>query len=382
MFDKQLLLHLSLIDGIGPATIHTIVTYHSHEQQTEHNENTLYSLSSKDIQLYYALPERIAQKIVVGLQDKKLLEDELVHIERNKIKWTTIADDAYPPLLREIYLPPSVLYWQGEDFHTHIKTIAFVGSRKANAYAQRVINKYIPDLVSCGWTIVSGGAFGADTMAHQAAINAGGKTIVVFGSGLLQPYPSSNNRLFKTIRENGGTIVSTFPLATHALPGNFPARNRIISGLSHGCVVVQAAQKSGALITAHYALEQGREVFAVPGSIDDELSVGSHELIKNGAQLIVDVADIIREFGEQIPMHTHPLSKTLATQIQAAQEREEQSLTEIQRKIIGVCYQPLSLDGIVMATNLSLSEVQIELFDLQIAGKITQDFSGMWTTIG
>ena len=267
------------------------------------------------------------------------------------------------------------MYWQGCRLDETHKHIAVVGSRNANHYGQRVINSLVPELVAHNFVIVSGGALGADSMAHRAALDAGGKTIVVLGSGLLQSYPATNVRLFETIINQGGTILSSFSLNRTAIPGNFPARNRIIAGLSHGCIVVQAAQKSGARITAQFALDQGREVFAVPGPVDDELSLGCHALIQDGAKLVNSVDDILQEFGQmtvkkgdyQTKIKTLTVPQTAVT-----------NLSEVQIKIVQSCRQPCSLDGLMQKTNLPLSTLQAELFDLQLAGKMQQDFTGMW----
>jgi Predicted Rossmann fold nucleotide-binding protein involved in DNA uptake len=156
-------------------------------------------------------------------------------------------------------------------------------------------------MVENGWVIVSGGAIGADSMAHAKTVACGGRTMAIIGSGLLNPYPSSNEKLFNDILASGGLILSPFGMQTVARPGNFPARNRVIAGLSLGCVVVQAAKKSGASITAQLALDNGREVFAVPGLFHDELSIGCHALIQQGAKIISDAYDILAEFPGLVP---------------------------------------------------------------------------------
>lgn len=376
--NKQFILHLSLIDGVGPATIRTIMQSIKLDMKTP----DFYSFTSQDWMYICGLNQRIAEKITTELRDTNRLELELQRIEKNNSKWAVITDPEYPALLREIYTPPAVLYWMGGDFDDVCKNaLAVVGSRKINMYGQRVIGHLIPDLVMHGWTIVSGGAIGVDTVAHQKTIAAGGKTIVVLGSGLLNLYPPSNYALFDAVVESGGIVVSPFSLTEQPLQGNFPARNRIISGLSRGCLVVQAARKSGALITAQYALEQGREVFAIPGSIEDELSSGCHSLIQNGAKLVVTVADILSEFGEYVVQPVRSESVPVDNCFKQNQEIDS-SITPAQRKIILACRVAVSCDEIVQATDLSLSEVQIELFDLQITGKVTQDFSGMWIATG
>lgn len=265
----SLLLHLSLIPGVGAATILKVI------QQVP-------------------LTPSIKKTIDNAMSDKSLLNHELDLIKKYKIKVVTILDDDYPESLAHIYLPPPVLYCLGSPIGKEFK-LAIVGSRKASSYSQKVCNSIVKDLVNKKITIVSGGARGADAMAHKATLDCGGKTIAVLGSGLLKPYPKENITLFREIIKKGGTIVSPFPLATEPLRGNFPARNRIIAGLSEGCIVVQAAEKSGASITANFALEQGKQVYAVPGSIFDEFSEGCHSLIKQGAKLVSNTNDILEE---------------------------------------------------------------------------------------
>lgn len=367
--EKNIILHLSLIEGIGPATIEAIIN--------KKNEticlSELYALTAKEWKQSFGFTDHTAQKLVNGLADTTELEKELQLIECNKISWVSIECSSYPQLLKEIYLPPSILYWQGAQIDDDEKFLAVIGSRKANFYGQRIISTLIPELVAYKYTIVSGGAIGADSMAHEATVKSEGKTIVVLGSGLLCPYPYSNKKLFSTIIDKGGTIVSSFSLSTQAKPGNFPARNRIIAGLSHGCLVIQAAQQSGASITAHFALNQGREVFAVPGPVDDELSEGCHSLIQQGAKLVTGVNDILSEYGIQL---VESGQREIKREVQV--ENGDTSLSDEQKHVVRACIQPACIDDIAEKTGLAFEEIQTVLFDLQILGLIYQDFTGMW----
>jgi DNA processing protein len=397
MHNKEFILHLTLIENIGPAIIQKIL------QRSDVNPSDLYSFSQADWIHTFGFSEATAERLADGLQNKKMLEVELALIEQNDIQWVTFEDEAYPQLLKNIYLPPAVLYWQGASLSAHPecpegvyrreKKLAIVGARKADNYGQHAIDMLVPGLIAANYTIVSGGARGIDTMAHQATLNHAGKTIAVLGSGLLCPYPFQNIKLFKLIAENGGTVVSSFPLTMEGLPGNFPARNRIITGLSHGCLVVQAAQKSGALISAHYALEQGREVFAVPGPIGNELSAGCNTLIQNGAKLVTCTADILQEFGDRVivdnrVMQEKVLQLTLESTIIPAKKaavsapstelRKYSHYSSQQKIIITACKKLISFDDIINTTQLSHELVQTELFNLQLDGVISQDFTGMW----
>lgn len=248
MHNKEILLHLSLIDGIGAAAIAMIIMNKSHALDL----NDLYQMQESDLGYHFGLTLEQAKKIITGLADEHILIQELTLIEKHSIQWATILCENYPALLTTIHMLPAVIYWRGTHcFNT--KSVAIVGSRDANSYGKYVIEKLVSPLVNAGYCIISGGALGADAMAHQATINIGGQTVVVLGSGILKAGPFSNKRLFEQVVEKEGALLSTFPLTCDAQPFNFPARNRIISGLSKGSIIIQAAAKSGALITARFA---------------------------------------------------------------------------------------------------------------------------------
>jgi DNA processing protein len=254
----------------------------------------------------------------------------------------------------------------------YTKNIAIVGARKSNFYADDVIKDLVPELIKNDFSIVSGGALGVDSRAHEQTLKSGGKTIAVFGSGLLNPYPLKNKDLFREIVKSGGTLVSPFPLLMEPRKGNFPARNRVIAGLSKGCIVVQAAKKSGALITAQFALEQGRHVFAIPGSIKDELSVGCHEIIKQGAKLVGGIDDILEEFGF-VPYNA---AEEILKGVKDA-KRVDEEVECILYNLQSAC----SIDELSVKTKLDLVFLQDKLFELQIAGKVEQNITGMWERI-
>lgn len=303
------LLHLSLIPHVGPATILKMLAKTSFNKASLNKAglsktglDELYRYGYSDFIHRFGLTEKESKLVIDGLKDKALLAREQELIETYKIQVITYLDPTYPKLLRHIYYPPMVLYVK-QDSCTPLQdspTLAVVGSRKADMYAHTCLKHIIPQLIEAGYTIVSGGALGADSIAHEQTMQCGGKTVAVFGSGLLTAYPRSNKDMFKRIVERGGTLVSPFPLKATPTKGNFPARNRIIAGLSHGCLVVQAAKKSGALITAQFALEQGRQVYAIPGSIHNKQSQGCHALIQEGAKLVTNANDILDEIATPI----------------------------------------------------------------------------------
>lgn len=353
--NRNTLLHLSLISGLGQAKLEALIA-----QLTSDQLRNLYSFSVTDFQRYGFTADK-AQVIVEGLKDTRLLEQELQLLEQHDISWLTLLDQDYPALLKEIHLPPPILYVQGSiDFQE--QSLAFVGSRATSGYGKKVVQTLVPDLVEQQWAIVSGGAYGIDTIAHQAAVDAGGKTVAVLGSGLLQKYPADNKKLFEAILANNGSIVSSFPLMMQPLPHNFPARNRIISGLSQGSVIVRAAQKSGALITAHYALQQGRRVFAVPGLIDDPLSAGCHDLLRKGAILVDSANAIFEEFGQK------------------DQKTEQQPLVFADPLVV-LCQQPKTVDELLILTDLTENKLNDRLFELQLEGKLQQNFIGLWQSL-
>jgi DNA processing protein len=226
------------------------------------------------------------------------VEAEMELVERKGYRIVTLTDSDYPQLLRQIPDPPPFLYVSGRLDRSPMK-IAVVGSRNATGYGITTTKSLSANLASSGITIVSGMARGIDTAAHHGALTAGGKTIAVLGSGLERIYPADNKPLFQRISEQGA-VVSEFSLFTEPEAYNFPIRNRIISGMSLGTVVVEATKKSGSLITARLAAEQNREVFAVPGSIQSFKSIGTHTLIKQGAKLVENAQDIIEELTPMI----------------------------------------------------------------------------------
>lgn len=220
---------------------------------------------------------------------------ELEALTRTPYRVIVLTDVAYPRLLREIVDPPPLLYVHGE-LGTLTRAVALVGSRTPTRYGVTTTRRLAGELVEHGITVVSGMARGIDTEAHAGALDAGGRTVAVLGSGLNRIYPHENRDLFHRIARSGA-VVSEFPLDTPPEPHRFPARNRVISGLSLGTVVVEASRKSGSLITARLALEQGREVFAVPGNIQSFKSAGTHGLIRQGAALVESARDILEELA-------------------------------------------------------------------------------------
>jgi len=274
-----------------------------------------------------------------------------------EIKKISLKDENYPKRLREIKDPPKILYCLGE-IKNEEDCFAIVGARKCTNYGKEIASRIASDLAEVGLTIVSGFAPGIDTMAHRAAIEKGKRTIAVLGTGIDEKsiYPKSNLKLIDKILENGGAIISEFEPGTHGTKYTFPQRNRIISGLSLGVLVVEARMQSGALITANYAKEQGRKVFAVPGSIFSQASKGCHFLIKNGAKLVESAEDILKELG----IRKLEIGK-----------KEIKGKTPEENLILEVLKEgALDVEKIIEKTKLPPSKVASILSILEIEGKI------------
>ncbi len=233
---------------------------------------------------------------IFELKSNGQFEKELVLVEKYGFNVIDIYDEQYPRLLREIDTAPLVLYVWGDIKILNKMGFAVIGTRKPTKYGVKLTKDFTKGLSDLGFTIISGLAKGVDTVAHETALGNKAKTVAVLGSGLLNLYPRQNEKLAKRISSNGA-IISEFPLNAPPLRENFPRRNRIVSGLSKGVLVTEAAYRSGTLITAHYALEQNREVFAIPGNIDSDFSSGTHRLIKEGAKLIDCIEDITSELN-------------------------------------------------------------------------------------
>jgi DNA processing protein len=379
MTNHEIILHLSLGEGIGPVLIQRIIAF------CGNNLTDIYKWRSQEWQQSIGVSEIRGAHIVAHLSSVQAVTDELAHVMRVDAQWMSILDQRYPDALRSIHAPPPILYWFGNgDLLCQSDTLAVIGSRAANSYGATIIRALVPYLVQTGFTIISGGALGADSMAHHETLKVKGKTIAVLGSGLLHLYPRTNLKLFQDIIQHGGTIVTSFSMNMVALPANFPARNRIIAGLSRGCIVVQAAEKSGTRITANFALQQGREVFVVPGTFDDPLSAGCHILAREGATLITSAAQICEELGvvchdtnkqqSFCDIASNKTQKTSGKTYDTATP-EDQSLPV---QIIHATKNAISIDELAIRLSLEQDVLQQQLWDLQWAGKIQQDFTGRW----
>lgn len=288
---------------------------------------------------------------------------ELGRIEKCGARIITYADPNYPSALKEIHDPPMILYSKGEDIPPNLTLVAVVGSRNPTHYGLGTAEKVGQGLARRGLGVVSGMARGIDSAAHWGCLGGRGFTIAVLGTGIDIIYPPSNKKLFHQIIEKGA-VISEFPLGTPPEPKNFPIRNRIISGLSRGVVVVEATKNSGSLITASQALEQGREIFAVPGSINSFKSTGCHLLIKQGARLIENSDDILDELGLNYPYI--PKTDTFKDQPMPPLDEYERTIYDI------IGDYPIHIDQIARLSNLKPGEVSSTLMRMELKGIVRQ----------
>lgn len=313
--------------------------------------------------------EGISARLAVSIKNFRTpdsMRRELDQINQKGLGIITLADSEYPSLLREIPDPPPFLYVSG-NLKGSLRNIAVVGSRNATAYGISTTQKLCADLSAFDITIVSGMAIGIDTAAHQGALAGSGKTVAVLGSGLNNIYPTENQNLFKRISENGA-VITEFELNAEPEAHHFPIRNRIISGMSLGAIVVEATRKSGSLITARLAAEQNREVFAVPGSIQSFKSTGTHTLIKQGAKLVENAQDVLEELTAFIdaPNKTRNQNKNRTTKDITTLSPDEIAVYKV------LSPYPEHIDTIVRKTRIQPGKLLSILLQLELNGMVNQ----------
>ena len=356
---------LNMIRGIGPRTANLLLDRFG-------SPANVFASSRETL-----LAEGLKPATIEQLHDTEILDKAQAEIERLEAfgaQVITLADETYPQMLREIYDPPIALYIQG-DLNAALASpaIAVVGSRRCSTYGTNAANFLARELAAHGVTIVSGLARGIDGAAHRGALEAGGKTVGVIGTGLDVIYPKEHKKLAEELIATGA-IVSEFPLGTPPLAQNFPYRNRVISGLCLGVLVVEASEHSGSLITARLASEQGREVFAVPGNITSQTSFGPNYLIKDGAKLVQHWRDVIEEFPQQIKealLGVEPSSKTKdITPIQPA--FEEVALSPNEQKLLALLAADVAshIDELLLSSGLSSPELTSALLGLEMKDRI------------
>jgi DNA processing protein len=288
----------------------------------------------------------------------------------------SLGDDDYPELLEQIPRPPPILYVKGDPGFLHMPALAIVGSRNPTQGGARNAFEFARYLGRAGFCIVSGLAEGIDTAAHRGALDAGAATVAFLGHGIDRVYPASNRDLAHEIARHGA-LVSEFPLGTHPDKSLFPQRNRLISGLSLGTLVIEAARRSGSLITARHAGEQGREVFALPGSIHNPLARGCHQLIRQGAKLVETADDIVAELA---PLASHVLQNSLES---TANEPPAKVDDEEYRHLINfLSHDPVGIDALVKNSGLTIEQVSSMLLILELEGVVESLSGGRYSLLG
>ncbi|PRX33687.1 DNA processing protein [Orenia metallireducens] len=367
MEDKLYWVWLNQIKGLGPIKVKNLLDYFT-------DAKGVWESNLEEITAIEGIGSSLGNRIITS-KGKFDFEKEYISLNKFGVKVVTLVDKCYPKLLKEIYDSPPVLYYKGDLSKINRPSLSIVGSRRYTTYGKAIANKLSKRLTELGVNIVSGMARGIDTFAHQGALE-GGITYAILGSGIDHIYPPENAALAKRIAKEGA-ILTPFHLGTRPFAKNFPARNRIISGLSLGTIVVEATRKSGSLITADMALEQGREVFAIPGDITKEQSQGTNRLIKSGAKLVQNIDDILEELPllEGINSYDEEYGINLQKD-NSLENRKNKLMKELseKQKIVyrRLSYTPQQFEYLLNTISLNSAQLNTVLLELEIKGMIEQ----------
>jgi len=360
-------LALSLTPGLGPTRARKIVEHFGSAEAVF--RASLTELEGAGIQAVSA------QSLATG-KSTELAREEIARATAAGVAVISMEDASYPARLKEIYDPPLILYVRGDVEVLTKPGIAMVGTRHPTPYGSGMAERLACDLAAQGLVIISGMARGVDTASHRGAIAAKRKTLAVFGTGVDVIYPKENSRLSEQILALGGALISEFPLGTFAAPQNFPIRNRILSGMSFGVLVVEAAEYSGTRITARCALEQNREVFAVPGNVTNKNSWGPNTLIKQGAKLVATWEDVWEDLPTDVRLALSPPAAAESHNGDSASLFPDDELPPHEKKILSLLKADESthIDELVekLEAVMSSSEIFAALFELELAGKVRQ----------
>lgn len=356
-------LRLHLIEGVGPIRFARLLA-------AMRTIDRILAGRTGELAEIEDIGRKTAEAIVRG-RDTVDVEEEISLAERHGARIVCMADDDYPAMLKHTNDPPPVLYIRGDCQPEDAVSIAIVGSRRCSNYGREQAQRFGHGLAEAGLTVISGLARGIDAHAHRGALAAGGRTIAVQGCGLSMIYPPEHEELARQIEQNGA-IISEFAMRTEPLSGNFPARNRIIAGLSLGVLVVEAANNSGALITARLAVEYSREVFALPGRVDYPNAIGTNRLIRDGgAKLVLEPQDVIEELGEvgqalrgQLPKPAPPDERADNVEAPATLTRDEQSVLE------AMSGEPATPDELNQTVDMPIGRIMAALTTLQLKGLV------------
>ena len=354
--EVEALIALSLVPGVGSTRSRVLVS-------TFGSATKVMRASQRELERVEGIGQHVARSIRTFDNFEKV-KQQIVCAENVQARLVTFWSAEYPELLRSIFDPPAFLWVRGSLQSLNDRAVAVVGTRSPSQYGKRVTAFFSRELAIRGCTVVSGLAYGVDTIAHEATLDANGCTIAVLGSGVDRIYPSANAKLARRIAGNGA-LISEFPMQAKPDAANFPRRNRIISGLTKGTLVTEAYEKGGALITARMAAEQNREVFAVPGSIFSKSGVGVHRLIQRGyGKLVLTVADILEEFGSSFVEEASDINRG---------DKERESLHPIEKKLYAILSdEPIQINAICEKSGLDPSTVLVYLLNLEFKGLVIQ----------
>jgi DNA processing protein len=360
-------LAISLTQGLGPTRARKLVDYFDGPEAVF--RASLTELEATGMQAVSA------QSIATG-KSAESAREEMARAAAEGVTLLSCEDDCYPNRLKEIYDPPLVLYVRGNPEILKHPGIAMVGMRRPTPYGSGMAERLACDLAAQGLVIISGLARGVDTASHRGAITGRGKTVAVFGTGVDVIYPKENSRLAEQILTLGGVLMSEFPMGTAAFPQNFPIRNRILSGMSVGVLVVEAAEYSGTRITARCALEQNRDVFAVPGNVTNKNSWGPNTLIKQGAKLVATWEDVWEDLPPEVKLALTPPASSESGASTSASLFPDTGLPPHERKIMSLLKadEATHIDELVekLENEMSSSEIFAALFELELSGKVKQ----------
>lgn len=353
-------LRLALAPGIGPRIMQSLL-------ERFQTAEAVLAATAGELREVSGVGPKIASAILAA-RDNGDAEQAALDCRQNGVRILLAASDDYPRLLREIADPPVVLFVKGELAPTDSLSIAIVGTRHATRYGVTQAERLASGLARAGVTVVSGLARGIDAAAHRGALAAGGRTLAVLGGGVLSIYPPEHAELAEQVSRQGA-LISEAPPRRAPLAGAFPARNRIITGLSLGVIVVEASARSGALISARLAMEQNREVFAVPGPVDSRVSTGCHRLLRDGARLVETVDDVLEELGPLVESVTDASGHEI-------RKPGELQLNEQERRVLdAITREPLSIDAVAAASGLPVHRVMSTISVLEMR-RLTRRISG------
>ncbi|MDZ7690069.1 MAG: DNA-processing protein DprA [Balneolaceae bacterium] len=354
------LIALYLIPNLGAQRIRALLG------KVDHPED-IFQLSSVDLTSVYGIGEVTANQ-VLDFTDWEEADRIIEKTERSEFDLITLLDEDYPPLLREIYDPPILLWLRGHPEVLNTDSLAIVGTRKASDYGKKMAERFASGLVASGLTIISGLAYGIDATAHKATLQAGGKTIAVLGSGIDNIYPSKNIRLAFDMAEQGGAVITEFPPGTEPDARNFPVRNRIVSGMTLGTLVIESGVKGGSMITASSALDQNREVFVIPHALDTQSGAGCNHLIKMGqGKLVQTVDDILEE------INIHRTDEIKKGKVSTEKKWKTLDLDDFSRAICELLEEsPLHIDDMSEELDVSTHKLLPALLELEMKECVRQ----------